>query len=273
MPLTPTPTSSPVLCWKQIGIEGDRSCVELAEFVHCRNCSVYTRASHELLNQVLPAGYQDEWAEIFAKPHQSTQTTTWRSLAIFRLGDEWFSLNAELFDQVTNIVPIRRIPQRSNDVLLGLVNISGELQLCISLAQLLGLSAPQLTPTQSAPTQLAPTQSAPTQSTPAQSIPAQSALRSIPESTGNRAIATLDGHPRPLNYPRLVVINLNRQRWVFPVDEIYGIERFDRDAIKPPPSNVSKAQQHLTQNIVAWRDHWISHLDDELLHQTLLKMA
>ena len=35
--------------------------------------------------------------------------------------------------------PVHRIPHRSNDILIGLVNLRGQLQLCISLHGLLGV--------------------------------------------------------------------------------------------------------------------------------------
>jgi chemotaxis-related protein WspD len=59
---------------------------------------------------------------------------------LFRLYNEWFALTSAVFESISPIVPIRRIPQRSNDRLLGLVNIHGELQLCLSLSNLLGIT-------------------------------------------------------------------------------------------------------------------------------------
>ncbi|HEY9704617.1 MAG TPA: chemotaxis protein CheW, partial [Allocoleopsis sp.] len=61
------------------------------------------------------------------------------SVVIFRIGREWFALKSQFFKEITHILPIRAIPNRSNQILLGLVNIRGELNLCISLKELLGL--------------------------------------------------------------------------------------------------------------------------------------
>ena len=33
-------------CWRRIGVAGDRTCPELAQHVHCRNCPVYAGAAH-----------------------------------------------------------------------------------------------------------------------------------------------------------------------------------------------------------------------------------
>jgi chemotaxis-related protein WspD len=215
-------------CWKTIGIEGDRSCPALCELSHCRNCSIYAAAGRDMLNQPLPSGYQEEWAVVLATPMATAGKRETQSLAIFRLRDEWFGLSAAVFQAVTPIVPIRRIPQRSNDVLLGLVNISGELQLCVSLADLLGLPP---------------------------------------------AAASGDDQMQRLTYPRMVVIQIGASRWVFPVDDIYGIERFAIDAIQPAPTNVEQLSDRLTQGVIEWRGQFVSYLDDQRLSHSLQRRA
>ncbi len=241
-------------CWKTIGIQGDRSCPELHEWAHCQNCPTYATAARDLLNQPLPSGYQDDWATVLAAPISSdrpaviapiTGAITTCSITIFRLQDEWFGLATPIFQAVTPIVPVRRIPQRSNDVLLGLVNIGGELQLCVSLAQLLGLP-PDRTSQPVALGGVTPNPAKPTK----------------------RANWT-----ELLIYPRMVVIQLLGDRWVFPVDDIYGIERFPIDRIQPAPSNVSQMQQHLTQGVIEWRGNFISYLDNERLSHSLSRRA
>ena len=61
------------------------------------------------------------------------------SLFMFRLGEECLSLRTHLLVEVTPRRPIHRVPHRSNAVFQGLVNIRGQLQLCLSLHGLLGL--------------------------------------------------------------------------------------------------------------------------------------
>jgi chemotaxis-related protein WspD len=218
---------NPTFCWKTIGIDGDRSCDELRELIHCRNCPVYSRSSRDRLNQPFPPGYQDDWAEILAAPLGQSQSVETISLAIFRLQQEWFALPAHLFVAVTDVVPIRAIPQRHNEVLLGLANVQGELHLCVSLTALLGIP-------------------------------------SMADATSQ--ISTL-------TYPRMVMIQLAGARWVFPVDDIYGIERFELAAVMPAPANVSQSYSHLTQGVVAWRDRCLSYLDETLLTESLRRRA
>jgi chemotaxis-related protein WspD len=221
--------SQAVSCWKSIGVAGDRSCPELLELSHCRNCAVYSAAGRDALNQPLPVGYQEAWAVVLATPVAPSIATQTQSLAIFRLQNEWFGLAASVFQAVTPIVPIRRIPQRTNAVLLGIVNISGELQLCVSLADLLGL----------------------------------------PLATGD------DATPQTarLTYARMVVVQLANERWVFPVDDIYGFERFAIDQVKPPPANVSQLPDRCTQGVIEWRGNSLSYLDDARLTHCLQRRA
>ncbi|MEZ2239567.1 chemotaxis protein CheW [Microcoleus sp.] len=129
-------------CWNQIGIAGDRTCRQLKKYIHCRNCPVYSDGGRSLLEQKLPLGYLDEWTQVLrstpevTNPKTSTHTI---SVGIFRLRDEWLALPAALFKEVTQLSVTHTLPHRSNPILIGLVNIRGELQLCISLTALLGL--------------------------------------------------------------------------------------------------------------------------------------
>jgi chemotaxis-related protein WspD len=216
-------------CWKSIGVAGDRSCPELRELSHCRNCAVYSAAGRDALNQPLPVGYQEAWAVVLAMPAEQSIATRTQSIAIFRLQNEWFGLAASVFQAVTPIVPIRRIPQRTNDVLLGMVNISGELQLCVSLADLLGL----------------------------------------PRATRDDATH----QTARLTYARMVVVQLANARWVFPVDDIYGFERFAIDQIKPAPANVSQLPDRCTQGVIEWQGNFLSYLDDARLTHSLQRRA
>jgi chemotaxis-related protein WspD len=50
---------------------------------------------------------------------------------------------AKIIQEVTQNCLIRTIPHRSNNILLGLVNIRGEIQLCICLKSFLGIDTPE----------------------------------------------------------------------------------------------------------------------------------
>jgi chemotaxis-related protein WspD len=137
--LDPSATISPVdHCWNRIGVTGDASCPELAKHVHCRNCPVFADASQSLFSRETPADYLAEWTDRLA--HTVSQPPG-DSVALvnFRLGEEWFAWNARSVVEVTEPKVIRRIPHRTNRLLLGLVNIRGELRICVSLRELLSI--------------------------------------------------------------------------------------------------------------------------------------
>ncbi len=134
-------------CWNEIGIYGDGSCRELPTFVHCRNCPVYSNAGLRLLNRPLPPGYRREWTEHFAR--EKKRAAPGRTAAVlFRIGAEWLALPAQVFQEVAERRRIHSLPHRRQGVVLGLVNIRGELLLGVSLGRLLGLEklSPRETP-------------------------------------------------------------------------------------------------------------------------------
>ncbi len=126
---------SPALqdCWNQVGVWGDSSCPRLAEAAHCRNCPVYASASARLLHGEPPADYLREWTERLAQPRPPAETAKSLTLMIFRLGPEWFALSAAVFQEVAEPRPVHSLPHRRGKILKGMVNIRGELIVCVSL--------------------------------------------------------------------------------------------------------------------------------------------
>ncbi len=126
-------------CWNRIGIRGDRSCPELVEYTHCNNCPVFATAGRRFLDSPSPPGYLDEWTTRLAA-HEDTREGDESSVLVFRIGDEWFGLPVAVLVEVTRIQVIHRIPHRGG-LLAGMVNIRGELHLCVRLDLLLGVAA------------------------------------------------------------------------------------------------------------------------------------
>jgi chemotaxis-related protein WspD len=124
-------------CWNHIGVTGDRSCPELSTVIHCKNCQVYTSAGRELLNREPPLEYLQEWSERLARPKEDQQTDL-LSVVIFRLISSYFALDTRCFREVTEPAAVHRVPHRANKILKGIVNIRGEVHLCVSLTDLLG---------------------------------------------------------------------------------------------------------------------------------------
>jgi chemotaxis-related protein WspD len=210
-------------CWNQIGVWGDRNCPELLAYSHCHNCPVYATAGRGLLEREAPAGYRDELTHSLAqeKDEQAVDTI---SIGIFRLKGEWLALPAYTFTEITEPSAIHTLPHRSNNVLLGVVSIWGEIHICISLSEFLGLEA----------------------------------------TASSQTI-------NPIIYQRMVVVEKEGDRWVFPVDEIYGIHRVHLDELQNVPATVSKTAGTYTTAIINWQNTSVSYLDDELLFYTLNK--
>jgi len=126
-------------CWNQIGVFGDGTCPELAKVIHCRNCPVYAAGGRSLLEREPPAGYLREWTQALAEAKDEDEAEDTFSVLIFRLGLEWLALPTHVCQEVAEMRPIHTLPHRSGPVLLGLANIRGQIRLCVSLGELLGL--------------------------------------------------------------------------------------------------------------------------------------
>src|SRR5690349_21072075 len=113
-------------CWNSIGTQGNSSCAELEKVIHCRNCAIYSRAALQLLNRPLPEGYRREWTEHLARPSDLARGAR-TSTVVFRLHGQWFALPTYLLQEVAEQRAVHSIPHRRQGVLLGLVNIRGEL--------------------------------------------------------------------------------------------------------------------------------------------------
>ena len=207
-------------CWNEIGVYGNSSCTELPQFVHCRNCPVYSHAGTQLLNRELPAGYRREWTEHFAREKRVVKPGKISAL-LFRLSGEWLALPTQAFQEVAERRLIHSLPHRRQATVLGLANVRGELVICVSLSRVLGV----------------------------QEVSSRQSQRMI--------------------YDRLLVANWDGQRLAFPVEEVYGIHRFEPEQLKPAPATVSKSSGTFARGILHWQQRAIGFLDAELLFSTL----
>ena len=58
---------------------------------------------------------------------------------VFRIGAEWIGLPTDVFQEVAEECIVHTLPHRRGGVLAGLVNVRGELLLCVALEILLGM--------------------------------------------------------------------------------------------------------------------------------------
>lgn len=222
-------------CWKQIGVDGDRSCKELENVIHCRNCPVYSTAGRSLLEREVPIEYLNEWTSVLAEAQEEpfkaiAEPAAFRvrravdslSLIVFRLSDQLFALPVRVLHEVTHPCVIHTLPHRSNELLLGLVNIRGEILLCASLSNLLGLE-------------------------------------------------TAANPPHSRMTLRMLVVGQEDSKWVFPVDQVHRISRIYLDELKAVPVVISQANETYTQGVIDWRNEKVNYLDAELLFHTLAR--
>ena len=125
-------------CWNRIGVVGDQTCRELTRHIHCHNCPVYSAAAAQFLDRPLAADYRREWTEHFALDKQIA-TPAKTSAVIFRVGGEWLGMPTQAFQEVAEHRVMHTVPHRRRGVVLGIVNVRGEILICASIGKLLGL--------------------------------------------------------------------------------------------------------------------------------------
>jgi chemotaxis-related protein WspD len=92
-----------------------------------------------LLDREIPPDALQEWTEELAKP-KDVEPTGQVSVVLFRLREEWLALKTIALQEVAEVRPVHSMPLRTGRVFRGIVNINGELLVCVSVADLLGLT-------------------------------------------------------------------------------------------------------------------------------------
>lgn len=218
-------------CWNRIGVFGDRSCPELLNCVHCRNCQVYSAAGRSLLERLPPGDYLQEWTSVLAETKRGSESSTLSadgsvvrsdqslSVMIFRLSDELFALPVGVFLEVSSPFVVHSVPGRSNQLFLGMVNVRGEIMLAASLTNLMGLS--------------------------------------LKSAAGQQPAG------------RMAVAGTPEGKWVFPIDEIYGIYLFNRDDVKPAPVVITNARHSYACGVFLWQNRSVALLDPDRIFSML----
>lgn len=97
--------------------------------------------AREFFDRRAPAGYLEEWSSRL-RHVEDTSGRDHMTVVVFRLHGEFLALPISALVEVTLPQPLHILPHRTNTVLLGLVNIRGQLRLCVSLHGLLGVESP-----------------------------------------------------------------------------------------------------------------------------------
>lgn len=139
----PHPQDAIADCWNKIGVGGNQSCIELQRRTHCHNCPTYSAAAAQFLNRPLSPEYRREWSEHFAQEKQIA-TPAKTSAVIFRISGEWLGMPTHAFQEIAERRVMHTLPHRRRGIVLGIVNVRGELLVCASLGKLLGFESTAL---------------------------------------------------------------------------------------------------------------------------------
>jgi chemotaxis-related protein WspD len=214
-------------CWRRIGVQGDSSCPRLTQAVHCRNCPVFSAASQQLFQREAPSQYLEEWTQRIAEVGATTASEE-LSVILFRIGAEWLAFDTHAVVEVVELRPIHRVPHSTDKFLLGLANIRGELLLCVSLRELLGIEETR-------------------------------------EEPHDKSISS------PVAKERLLVVEQEQTRWVFPVDEVDGVYRVQAQTFEDLPHTVERSIKFYSRAIFAHRNRKVGMLSQERIFQALEK--
>ena len=106
-----------------------------------------TPSHHTAVSQLLDREVSEddlrEWTAQVAAAKSVAELGT-KSVVIFRLGAELLALPTGLFQEVGEQCTLRSLPHHRGGILSGIVNVRGELLLCVSLEALLGLETPAI---------------------------------------------------------------------------------------------------------------------------------
>jgi len=120
-------------CWNQTGVwrKNEEICPKLATAIHCRNCDTYIKSGLTLLDRELPDGYTTENTAIY-KQEKTGRSDNLFSCIIFRTGAEWYAIKSSILSEICETSEVHSIPHNRQEIIAGLVNIRGEIEICIS---------------------------------------------------------------------------------------------------------------------------------------------
>jgi chemotaxis-related protein WspD len=119
-------------CWRQIGVfGGDRSCAELKQHAHCRNCQVYQRAALDFYSRDSELTSFDDLSD--------AQSRADFSALMIEINAQVYAVDCKILSEVVEDQKAKRIPHRNAQQIEGLIAVRGELHLCANLRSALGL--------------------------------------------------------------------------------------------------------------------------------------
>lgn len=179
--------------------------MELARVVTCRGCPVHAAAAVDILDRPAPP--------VPAPPPPLPPAPASQQAALlFRLGGEWYGIAPDEVSEIGERASTHSLPHQRGGLVLGLVNVRGELVVSVSLANALQV--------------------------PAETAPAR---RATP--------------------PRLLVLGRGTRRLAVPVDEVFGLHRFDPEALAPAPVLGGESGRAHVRALLRWEGRTVGLLE------------
>lgn len=218
-------------CWNQIGVMGDRSCGELKAVIHCHDCPIYASVGDSLLEREPPLNYIDEWINILAE----TTTEVEGSNGAILSAEAAISIMIFRLGNQKLAMPVRILQEITHPCLIQpLPHRSNDLFL--GLVNIRG-----------------------------ETLLCASLNHLLNLETPKTAIATAQTE----STKRMMVAGQREEKWVFPVDEVYGTYRFHLTELRDAPVVITKAAESFTHGVIHWESEKVNYLDSELLFYTL----
>ena len=96
-------------------------------------------AALELLNRESPQDYVAEWTAHIASTTNAKDSGT-QSAVIFRIDREWLAIATDFVQEVIENYTIRTLPGQRDRIVRGLINVRGELLVCVALDAVLRMN-------------------------------------------------------------------------------------------------------------------------------------
>lgn len=220
-------------CWNQIGVMGDRSCRELKTVIHCHDCPVYAAVGDSLLEREPPANYIGEWIDILAETTPEAEES--ESNGALVLAEEAISIMIFRLGNQKLALPVRILQEVTHPCLIQPLPHRSN-QLFLGLVNIRG-----------------------------ETLLCASLSHLLNLESPQEKVTTTPVEKTK----RMMVAGQSEEKWVFPVDEVYGTYRFHLRELRDAPVVITKATEAYTQGVIHWEGDKVNYLDSELLFYTL----
>ncbi len=231
--LEPKGITHPILndCWNQIGVMGDRSCSELKTVIHCHDCPVYAAVGDSLLEREPPNNYVDEWSTILAETPSDDKEADKHGAIV--LAEEAISIMIFRLGNQKLAMPVRILQEVTHPCMIQPLPHRSN-NLFLGLVNIRGETL------------------------------LCASLSNLLSVEPAKESASQSEHSK-----RMIVAGQSEEKWVFPVDEVYGNYRFHLNDLQDVPIVITKAAEAYTQGVIHWENEKVNYLDSELLFYTL----